>query len=100
MRIFFLYNYYLILIVDITLKIIVSCGEQQHLMFLVRRELLSWNESFSLESLPHDPTAFSYWVVSSLPMDDHMKITLLTVNSAVQRLRAELHIMRSVSTTW
>jgi len=65
-------------------------------MSLVRRELRSWNESFSLESMPHDPLAFSYWVVSSLPLDDSMKITLLAVNSATQRLRAELHVMRAV----
>jgi len=61
------------------------------------RELQSWNETFSLESMPRDPIAFSYWVVSSLPLDDSMKITLLAVNSAIQRLRAELHIMRAVS---
>jgi len=65
-------------------------------MSLVRRELQSWNESFSLETLPHDPIAFSYWVVSSLPLDDTMKLTLLAVNSTIQRLRAELHIMRAV----
>jgi len=47
--------------------------------------------------MPHDPLAFSYWVVSSLPLDDSMKITLLAINSAVQRLRAELHVMRAVS---
>jgi len=65
-------------------------------MSLVRRELQSWNETFSLESMPHDPIAFSYWVVSSLPLDDNMKLKLLSVNSVVQRLRAELHIMRTV----
>ena len=74
-----------------------QCYLQQHLMSLITRELQSWNETFSLESLPHDPIAFSYWVVSSLPLDDSMKLTLLAVNSAVQRLRAELHIMRAVS---
>ena len=73
------------------------CCLQRHLMSLVRRELQSWNETFSLESMPHDPLAFSYWVVSSLPLDDSMKITLLAINSAVQRLRAELHVMRAVS---
>jgi len=46
--------------------------------------------------MPHDPIAFSYWVVSSLPLDDSMKITLLAINSATQRLRAELHLMRAV----
>jgi len=46
--------------------------------------------------MPHDPIAFSYWVVSSLPLDDGVKLTLLAVNSVVQRLRAELHIMRAV----
>ena len=63
---------------------------------MVKRELQSWNETFSLESMPHDPIAFSYWVVSSLPLEDSMKLTLLAVNSAIQRLRAELHIMRAV----
>ena len=56
----------------------------------------SWNETFSLESMPHDPIAFSYWVVSSLPLDDSMKLALLAVNSVIQRLRAELHLMRAV----
>jgi len=65
-------------------------------MSLVKKELQSWNETFSLESMPHDAIAFSYWVVSSLPLEDSKKITLLAVNSAVQRLRAELHIMRAV----
>ena len=68
-------------------------------MSLVTRELQSWNETFSLESMPHDPIAFSYWVVSSLPLEDSMKLTLLAVNSAIQRLRAELHIMRAVRYT-
>jgi len=65
-------------------------------MLLVKRELESWNETFSLEAVPHDPIAFSYWVVSSLPLDDSMKITLLAVNSAIQRLRDELDLMRAV----
>ena len=65
-------------------------------MSLVTKELHSWNESFSLESMPHDPIAFSYWVVSSLPLEDSMKLNLLAVNSAIQRLRAELHLMRMV----
>ena len=62
----------------------------------VKRELTSWNETLQVNKLPKDPTAFSFWVASNLPLDDHMKIRLLTINCAVQRLRYQLNILQKV----
>lgn len=45
---------------------------------------------------------FSYWVASKLPLEDKQRIALLKVESAVQRLRAELNLLKEVSplTAW
>jgi len=40
---------------------------------------------------------FSYRVAACLPIDDALRIQLLKIGSAVQRLRCELDIMNKVS---
>ncbi len=62
----------------------------------VKEELKSWNETLSPEKLPREPADFSYWVAGNLPLDDTLKLHLLTIDSAQQRLRCELSIMKRV----
>lgn len=42
---------------------------------------------------------FSYRVAACLPIDDALRIQLLKIGSAVQRLRCELDIMNKVSSS-
>ena len=46
--------------------------------------------------MPSEPVEFSYWVAGNLPLDDSMKLHLLRIDSAIQRLRCELNIMQKV----
>ena len=69
---------------------------QQHVMKQVREELMSWNESLKEGMMPKDPSDFSFWVAANLPLDDTLKLRLLWINSAIQRLRCELSIMQRV----
>ena len=66
-------------------------------MYRVKEELQSWNETLRVDNVPQDPTEFSFWVAGNLPLDDGMKLHLLKIDSAVQRLRCELSIMQRVS---
>ncbi|KAK2180255.1 hypothetical protein NP493_452g04005 [Ridgeia piscesae] len=64
------------------------------LMSRIRKELQSWNETLRPESMPCDPSEFSFWVAANLLLDDAFRLHLLTIDSAIQRLRCELSIMR------
>lgn len=44
-------------------------------------------------TIPTDPVELSFWVAQNLPLRDEQRLTLLTINSAVQRMRWELCIM-------
>ena len=46
--------------------------------------------------MPQDATEFSFWVAGNLPLDDGLKLHLLKMDSAIQRLRCELSIMKKV----
>ncbi|GAB1601965.1 protein cereblon-like isoform X1 [Argonauta hians] len=63
----------------------------------IRKELCSWNDSLNMEDSGMDPVDFSYWVLQNLPLDDSRRIHLLSIDSAVQRLRCELSIMQNCS---
>ena len=65
-------------------------------MSRIRKELQSWNETLRPESMPCDPSEFSFWVAANLLLDDAFRLHLLTIDSAIQRLRCELSIMRRV----
>ncbi len=47
-------------------------------------------------SVPSDPEDLSFWVACNLPIDDGDRYALLELNSAVQRLRYELGLLRKV----
>ncbi|XP_070558131.1 protein cereblon-like isoform X2 [Ptychodera flava] len=66
------------------------------LMNRIRTELASWYEGTqtNLSSLPSNPTAFSFWVANNLPLNDRWRLHLLELNSAVQRLRCELSLLK------
>ncbi|KAI0216106.1 Protein cereblon [Lamellibrachia satsuma] len=64
------------------------------LMSKIRTELQSWNETLKPETMPCEPSEFSFWVAANLLLDDAFRLHLLTIDSAIQRLRCELSIMR------
>ncbi|XP_056109812.1 protein cereblon [Rhinichthys klamathensis goyatoka] len=63
------------------------------LMSRVKKQLHEWDENLNDESLPTNPTDFSYRVAACLPIDDALRLQLLKIGSAIQRLRCELDIM-------
>ncbi|KAJ8258615.1 hypothetical protein COCON_G00176270 [Conger conger] len=67
--------------------------DSEILMNRVRRQLHEWDENLKDESLPTNVIDFSYRVAACLPIDDALRIQLLKIGSAVQRLRCELNIM-------
>ena len=69
---------------------------QRLVMAKVKSEILSWNDSISEEHMPTEPSAFSFWVAGNLPLEDGLKLHLLKLDNAVQRLRCELSIMERV----
>ncbi|XP_014770294.1 protein cereblon isoform X1 [Octopus bimaculoides] len=71
--------------------------DTENLIQRIRKELCSWNESLKTEVSGMDPVDFSYWVLQNLPLDDSRRIHLLSIDSAVQRLRCELSIMQNCS---
>ncbi|XP_072027425.1 protein cereblon-like [Amphiura filiformis] len=65
------------------------------LIFHIKSELRSWYEdSLTLEKVPANPVDFSYWVASNIPLDDNQRLGLLEINSAVQRLRRILDLLK------
>uniref|UniRef100_A0A8C9L7T9 Protein cereblon n=1 Tax=Pavo cristatus TaxID=9049 RepID=A0A8C9L7T9_PAVCR len=67
--------------------------QKETLMERVKRQLHEWDENLKDESLPTNPIDFSYRVAACLPIDDALRIQLLKIGSAIQRLRCELDIM-------
>lgn len=62
----------------------------------VKKELYKWNSSYVPEQLPRHPVELSYWVIQNLPLDDNLRISLMEIDSAVQRLRCSLSIVQKV----
>lgn len=62
----------------------------------IKTELKKWNDTLRPENLPKDPIKLSYWVTQNIPLDDSLKLHLLSINNAIQRLRCALHIMDKV----
>ncbi|XP_051568613.1 protein cereblon isoform X2 [Myxocyprinus asiaticus] len=67
--------------------------DSKTLMSRVKKQLHEWDENLKDESLPTNPTDFSYRVAACLPIDDALRLQLLKIGSAIQRLRCELDIM-------
>ncbi|XP_023659986.1 protein cereblon-like isoform X2 [Paramormyrops kingsleyae] len=67
------------------------------LMDRLRRRLHEWDVSLKDDSLLMNATDLSYRVAACLPIDDSLRIQLLKMGSAVQRLHCELNIMDQCS---
>ncbi|XP_036189242.1 protein cereblon isoform X2 [Myotis myotis] len=67
--------------------------QKETLMDRIKQQLREWDENLKDDSLPSNPIDFSYRVAACLPIDDVLRIQLLKIGSAVQRLRCELDIM-------
>lgn len=63
----------------------------------VKKELYRWNSSYVPERLPSHPVELSYWVIQNLPLDDDLRLNLMGIDSAVQRLRCSLSIVQKCS---
>uniref|UniRef100_A0A8C7RUC7 Protein cereblon n=1 Tax=Oncorhynchus mykiss TaxID=8022 RepID=A0A8C7RUC7_ONCMY len=63
------------------------------LMNRVKRQLHEWDENLKDDSLPTNAIDFSYRVAACLPIDDALRLQLLKIGSAIQRLCCELDIM-------
>nr|XP_028575193.1 protein cereblon isoform X5 [Podarcis muralis] len=77
-----------------------SLYDAETLMERVKQQLHEWDENLKDESLPSNPIDFSYRVAACLPIDDALRIQLLKIGSAVQRLRCELDIMNKFISWW
>ncbi|XP_012587550.1 PREDICTED: protein cereblon [Condylura cristata] len=66
---------------------------KETLMDRIKKQLREWDENLKDDSLPANPVDFSYRVAAFLPIDDALRIQLLKIGSAIQRLRCELGIM-------
>lgn len=66
-----------------------------NLMRRVRLQLsyLKLGSTTSHLQLPNDPTELSYWVAQALPLLDEQRLSLLQINSPIQRLRWELCVL-------
>ncbi|XP_074645118.1 protein cereblon-like isoform X2 [Tubulanus polymorphus] len=67
------------------------------LMKKMKDEFSSWSDTFEPDKMPSDAVEFSFWVAGNIMMDDNLKLKLLAIDSAVQRLRCELAIMQKCS---
>ena len=65
-----------------------------YLRMQIFNEMREWNQQLEERHCPLGSSDFSFWVITNLPVSDHMKLQLLRMNSAVERLRAELHLFR------
>ncbi|XP_035968342.2 protein cereblon isoform X4 [Halichoerus grypus] len=70
-----------------------SLYDAETLMDRIKKQLHEWDENLKDDSLPSNPIDFSYRVAACLPIDDVLRIQLLKIGSAIQRLRCELDIM-------
>uniref|UniRef100_A0A8C6UIZ9 Protein cereblon n=1 Tax=Neogobius melanostomus TaxID=47308 RepID=A0A8C6UIZ9_9GOBI len=67
--------------------------DAEMLMNRVKKQLHEWDENLKDDSLPSNAIDFSYRVAACLPIDDALRLQLLKIGSAIQRLRCELDIM-------
>ncbi|XP_034389374.1 protein cereblon isoform X3 [Cyclopterus lumpus] len=67
--------------------------DSESLMNRVKKQLHEWDENLKDDSLPKNAVDFSYRVAACLPIDDALRLQLLKIGSAIQRLRCELDIM-------
>lgn len=74
--------------------------EQEMVVQNVKKELYRWNSSYVPERLPSHPVELSYWVIQNLPLDDDLRLNLMGIDSAVQRLRCSLSIVQKVQTLY
>ena len=62
----------------------------------MKQKLNKWNETIQADRLSNDPVELSFWVCQNLPLDDSQRLNLLSLDSAIQRLRCALSIMEKV----
>lgn len=67
--------------------------DKELLIKRVKQELQKWDDTLRSDKLPNNATELSYWVTQNIPLDDSLKLHLLSINNAIQRLRCALHII-------
>ena len=63
---------------------------------LIINEMREWNQQLEEKRCPVGASDFSFWVITNLPLSDNLKLQLLRINSAVQRLRFEYQLLQKV----
>lgn len=71
--------------------------DPQVLMKKIKAELQCWNRSLKSDCMPCNPVEFSFWVAANLPLNDNQKLSLLSLDNAIQRLHCELNILEKYS---
>lgn len=61
--------------------------DTQFLCSGIFQELKKWNNELDEIQCPSNPTDFSFWVMTNLPLNDKQKLFLLQLRSSTQRLR-------------
>uniref|UniRef100_A0A915HY40 Protein cereblon n=1 Tax=Romanomermis culicivorax TaxID=13658 RepID=A0A915HY40_ROMCU len=57
-------------------------------------ELTKWYDEKLINEMRTNPTAFSFWVAANLPVQESTKLTLLSYNCDLQRLKRELQLIQ------
>lgn len=60
----------------------------------IAKVLKSW---LRIDTMPEDPVAFSFWASQNIPVDDQLKLQLLSQHSVVRRLRMIVSIIERLS---
>nr|CAD7404200.1 unnamed protein product [Timema poppensis] len=68
--------------------------EASRLVKLVTNQLEHLKPGHAGLSIPTDPIDLSYWVAQNLPLSDEQRLTVLKLDSAIQRLRWELNALQ------
>jgi len=69
---------------------------QAFLRMAIFTELKEWNQRLQEKQCPFGATEFSFWVITILPFSDDRRLQMLRLESAVERLRYELQLLREV----
>lgn len=71
--------------------------DTRSVMTHIKKELATCNNTLNDVSDSKQPLEYSFWLMANLPMDDQLKLSLLSIITTIQRLRCELAIVKSCS---
>lgn len=69
--------------------------DAKSVMAKIGDELDACNSTLNASGRSKGALDYSFWLMANLPMDDQLKLSLLAMNNTIERLRAELLILKS-----